>query len=108
MVGHFDGEPIFHVADFVRCRQRGEYGRLLIGRDRLIYTGDRHIELPLAQVFHVHTGYVDDFEVLSIQLAGKTSVTKFWFDSGLEFVAKQLMSRIKHAQAGRETTPASA
>jgi hypothetical protein len=108
MVGHFEGEPIFHVADFVRCRQRGEYGRLFVGRDRLIFMGDRRIELPLAQVCHMHVGYENDFEVLSIQLAGKKSVTKFWFDSGLEFVAKQVRSRITHAQAEPAITPASA
>lgn len=95
----FEGEPIHEVVEFVRIGANGEYGHLLLMRDRLVYLGERRIDLPLAQVYHVHAGYDDDGETLSVQLAGTQRATKFWFDTGRERVAEMLMYLVRAAQA---------
>jgi hypothetical protein len=81
-----EGEPVYHIDDGVKLRKRGDaYGSLLFTPTRLVYLGDRRVDLPWGQFFHVHFGQEsvgdwDSVNTIAIQLAGAKSSTKFYLD----------------------------
>jgi hypothetical protein len=94
-VDAFEGEAVYHVDNNVRLRKRGDaYGRLLCTATRLVYLGDRRVDLPWARFFHVHFGEEevgdwDSVATVAIQLAGQKSSTKFYLDDSADSKAAQ-------------------